>query len=137
MSLIIDKQLPLSTLEDYRLCRESFRLACPELFNFGVDVVDNWAQRRPFHPAMRWTSSLGDDRTISFEQMANRSNQVANGLLALGLRHGDQVLVDLPNLVEWWEVMVRQFVGDGRYVRDRDMNLWRVANSPQEIVELL
>ena len=38
---------------------------------------------------------------------------------------------------EWWETIIRQFVGDGRYVRDRDMTLWRVANTPQEIVELL
>jgi uncharacterized protein (TIGR00730 family) len=38
---------------------------------------------------------------------------------------------------EWWETMIHQFVGDGRYVRDRDMTLWRVANTPQEIVELL
>jgi uncharacterized protein (TIGR00730 family) len=38
---------------------------------------------------------------------------------------------------EWWEMVIRQFVGDGRYVRDRDMTLWRVANTPQEIVELL
>jgi uncharacterized protein (TIGR00730 family) len=38
---------------------------------------------------------------------------------------------------EWWEAVIRQFVGDGRYVRDQDMGLWQVANSPQEIVELL
>jgi uncharacterized protein (TIGR00730 family) len=38
---------------------------------------------------------------------------------------------------EWWEAVIRGFVGDGRYVRERDMSLWQVANSPQEVVELL
>jgi uncharacterized protein (TIGR00730 family) len=38
---------------------------------------------------------------------------------------------------EWWDTLLRQFIGDGRYVRERDRSLWRVANSPQEIVELL
>ena len=55
---------------------------------------------------MRWGSAGGQDRTITFADMATRSNQVAAALLELGLRHGDQVLVDLPNLVEWWETMI-------------------------------
>ncbi len=68
--------------------------------------MDRWAEDRPEHPAMRWVSADGEDRTITFAQIATRSNQLANALLKLGLRHGDQVLVDLPNLVEWWETMV-------------------------------
>ena len=106
MNCIIDQQRVLTSLEDYRQLCETFQLECPEYFNFGSDVVDRWAEARPEHPAMRWVSAVGEDRTITFARMATRSNQVANGLLKLGLRHGDQVLVMLPSLVEWWETMV-------------------------------
>jgi acyl-coenzyme A synthetase/AMP-(fatty) acid ligase len=97
---------PLRSLAEYRRLCETFRLDCPEYFNFGFDVMDRWADQRPDHPAMRWVSADGEDRTISFAQMATRSNQVANALIQLGLQHGDQVLIDLPNLVPWWETMV-------------------------------
>lgn len=97
---------PLHTLAEYHQLRQTFRLKQPKFFNFGTDVVDRWAAEAPDHPAMRWSSVTGGERTLSFGQLATRSNQVANALLTLGLRHGDQVLVDLPNLVEWWETMV-------------------------------
>lgn len=106
MSSTTDAPWRLKTLEEYRRVCQTFRLECPEYFNFGFDVVDRWAKKRPDHAAMRWVSSEGDDRTITFAELANRSNQVANALLDLGLRRGDQVLVDLPNLVEWWETMI-------------------------------
>ena len=106
MSAMIDTPTTLASLDEYRRLRETFRLECPEHFNFGFDVVDRWAQKHPEHPAMRWVSADGEDRTITYAHMATRSNQVANALFNLGLQHGDQVLVDLPNLVEWWETMV-------------------------------
>ncbi len=106
MNATIETPLKPVSLADYhRLC-DTFRLECPEYFNFGFDVVDGWARARPEHPAMRWVSASGGDRTITFAQLAKRSNQVANALLDLGLKHGDQVLVNLPNVVEWWETMV-------------------------------
>ncbi len=106
MKSLIESESKLESLDEYHKLRETFRLDCPEYFNFGTDVVDRWARKRPTHPAIRWVSTAGQDRTITFAEMATRSNQVANALLELGLRHGDQVLVDLPNLVEWWETMV-------------------------------
>ncbi len=106
MNSATNTQSRLTSLDDYRRLCETFRLECPEYFNFGFDVVDEWARKRPDHPAMRWVSADGQDRTISFASMASRSNQVANALLELGVRHGDQALVELPNVVEWWETMI-------------------------------
>jgi len=106
MNSATNTQSRLTSLDDYRRLCKTFRLECPEYFNFGFDVVDEWARKRPDHPAMRWVSADGQDRTISFAQMASRSNQVANALLELGVRHGDQALVELPNVVEWWETMI-------------------------------
>ena len=99
----------INSLAEYRQLRNSYRLVAPEYFNFGFDVVDVWAQTRPNHPAIRWVSDQGQDRTISFSEMATRTNQVADALFTVGLKRGDQVLVCLPNLVEWWETMVGLF----------------------------
>lgn len=55
---------------------------------------------------MRWVSVDGRDRSITFAEMAARTNQVADAFLTLGLKRGDRVLVELPNVVEWWETMV-------------------------------
>ena len=106
MKSVIETASTLQSLDEYHRLRETFRLESPEYFNFGADVVDRWARKRPKHPAIRWVSTTGEDRTITFAEMSIRSNQVANALLKLGLRHGDQVLVELPNLVEWWETMI-------------------------------
>ena len=96
----------LKSLEDYRELRKTFHIDIPKFFNFGSDVIDRWARERPDHVAMQWVSVDGTERTITFREISLRSNQVANALLQLGLQHGDQVLVDLTNRVEWWETMV-------------------------------
>ena len=97
---------PLKTLAEYRELRESFRLAAPERFNFGDDVVDRWANESPEKLAMIWTAGDGARTDISFGLLAARSNQVANALAGLGLQRGDQVLIDLPSIAPWWESVV-------------------------------
>ena len=97
---------PVTTLEEYRHLCSTFELESPEYFNFGADVVDRWAEDRPDHPAIQWVSADGETRISTFADMATRSNQLANAMIQLGFQHGDQVLVALPNLVEWWETMV-------------------------------
>jgi acetyl-CoA synthetase/medium-chain acyl-CoA synthetase len=103
---MVETLTKLKTLADYhRLCK-TYKLEVPEYFNFGFDVVDEWARRRPTHAALRWLSADGHERTITFAEMAARTNQVADAAYQIGLKPGDQVLVCLPNLVEWWETMV-------------------------------
>ena len=96
----------VQSLAEYQSLCDSFQLEVPEVFNFGFDVVDAWAKLSPDRAAMRWVSDQGEDRTITFKEMSQRTSQVADALLQIGLKSGDQVLVCLPNLVEWWETMV-------------------------------
>ena len=102
----IDRHVPLTSLSDYQELCDSFCLNVPEFFNFGFDVVDQWAKTDPDLMAMRWVNISGEDRKITFAEMSYRSNQVANALFKLGLKPGDQVLVLLPSRAEWWEVMI-------------------------------
>ncbi len=96
----------LSSLEEYQSLREDFRLERPDMFNFGFDVVDRWANERPDHLAMHWVGVDGKEQRVSFAEMASRSNQLAHAFLKLGLSKGDQVLVNLPNVIAWWETMI-------------------------------
>jgi acetyl-CoA synthetase/medium-chain acyl-CoA synthetase len=96
----------MKTLEDYRRVRKDFHLERPQFFNFGDDVIDRWAAERPDVRALWWVGALGEQQTLTFADLAVRSNRVASALTALGLRRGDRVLLNLPNVVPWWEAMV-------------------------------
>ncbi|MDQ2988935.1 MAG: AMP-binding protein, partial [Pseudomonadota bacterium] len=57
-------------------------------------------------PALRVVGDDGADQSISYAEMAARSNRVANWLRAQGVGRGDRVLLMLPNRVELWEIML-------------------------------
>src|SRR2546421_11935610 len=95
----------IANLDDYRRLRQTFRWERPELFNFGRDVVDALARASPSKTALHWVAP-GQERTVTFGQMASRSSQLAAALRLLGLERGERVLIVLPRLVEWWESML-------------------------------
>jgi acyl-coenzyme A synthetase/AMP-(fatty) acid ligase len=92
-------------MEDYdATCRE-FSWEVPPTFNFGVDVVDAWAED-PERPALIWCNELGLERRFTFADIRNASNRFANLLRERGVGKGDRVLVMLPRIPEWQIAMV-------------------------------
>ena len=87
-------------MDDYRLAAAAHRLETPDTFNFGADVVDAWA-RDPSRPALIWCDAEGNERRLTFDDVARASNRVANRLAARGVRKGDRVIVMLPRVPEW------------------------------------
>jgi acetyl-CoA synthetase len=79
--------------------------AWPELqhFNWALDWFDLHALGNP-RIALWVVADDGSEQRLSFEQMRQRSNQVANHLRSLGVRRGDRILLMLPNVVALWEV---------------------------------
>jgi len=59
------------------------------------DFLQNSAEQYPDKLAL-----ICDDRRLSYVQIEEQANRVANGLLALGVQRGDRVAVWLPNSVE-------------------------------------
>ncbi len=55
-------------------------------------------------PAGSIGSPAGLSGAVTFAQMSERSNRVANHLKSLGVKRGDRVLLMLPNVVPLWEV---------------------------------
>jgi acyl-coenzyme A synthetase/AMP-(fatty) acid ligase len=94
-------------LSDYDTARRTFRLEVPERFNYGRDVVDARAEREPDALAL---VTAGPDGAAtgrySCADLAERSNRAANALHALGVGPGDPVLVMLPRIVEWYDVLL-------------------------------
>jgi acyl-coenzyme A synthetase/AMP-(fatty) acid ligase len=95
-------------LTDYEAAVRDFRLEVPERFNFARDVVGRWA-RDPDKLAMLWLGRDGTERRITFREFAERAERVASVLQRHGVRPGDRVMVQLPRVPEWWEVLLGCF----------------------------
>lgn len=93
---------------DYATAVRDFRWPQLGAFNWALDYFDamaegNWAN------ALWIVEEDGSEQRYSFQQLAARSNQVANHLRALGVRRGERVLLMLGNDVALWETMLAAF----------------------------
>ncbi len=91
-------------LSEYR----SFRWEAPEYFNFARDVVGRWAQD-PDRLALWWLGAGGEERRITFQELDRRSDRFARVLQDRGFRPGDRLMVQLPRVPAWWEVLLGSF----------------------------
>ena len=87
-------------MDDYERAVAGHKLETPAVFNFGADVVDAWA-RDPSKLALIWCDVDGNERRLTFDDVARASNRVANRLAARGVVKGDRVVVMLPRIPEW------------------------------------
>ena len=95
-------------LTDYAAAVRDFRLEVPQRFNFARDVVGQWA-RDPERLGMHWLGQRGEERRITFREFDERSDRFAAVLRGHGVRAGDRVMVQLPRVPEWWEVLLGCF----------------------------
>jgi acetyl-CoA synthetase len=63
--------------------------------NIAHNCLDRWADDAA-RVACIWEAENGDTRTVTFAELRNEANRVANGLQALGLEAGDRVALCLP-----------------------------------------
>ncbi|HEY4591464.1 MAG TPA: AMP-binding protein [Thermoanaerobaculia bacterium] len=91
--------------DDYAAAFAGFRWPRLDRFNWALDFFD--VQARGNDRTALWiVDDEGHETRLSFAEMAERSNRVANHLRALGVRRGDRVLVMLPNVAPLWEIML-------------------------------
>lgn len=96
-------------MDRYQRLRAEYRLATPETFNFGTDVVDAWAAdpvRNAAAPALIWCDASGRERSYSFAEIAALTDQLAAALGRRGIGPGDRVMVMLPRIPAWQLAMV-------------------------------
>jgi acetyl-CoA synthetase len=85
-----------------------FRWPALDRFNWALDHFDVLARDNE-QPALWIVNEDGSEQRRSYRQMAERSAQVANFLLAQGVRRGDRVLLILGNELALWETMLGAF----------------------------
>jgi acetyl-CoA synthetase len=85
---------------------ENFSIKVPEFYNFGYDVVDAWAAKKPDKTALLWVNQQGEEKRYSFSDMKLRSDLAARLLHDSGISKGDRVFVMLPRIPEWWILIV-------------------------------
>ncbi|QDF97003.1 AMP-dependent synthetase [Azoarcus sp. DD4] len=87
---------------DYDAAYRDFRWPVLNEFNWALDYFDG-SLARTGGTALLLVDESGAQTKISFSEMSQRSNQVANFLRALGVKRGDHILIMLGNVVPLWE----------------------------------
>ena len=90
---------------DYSRATAEFQWPALEHFNWALDYFDHIARDNPA-PALRILEESGAEASLSYAQLATRSNQVANFLLRNGAKKGDRLLLMLGNEIPLWETML-------------------------------
>ncbi len=102
MDHILKKYCPRIEFDSYEDFSENFRIVAPENFNFGYDVVDEWARVEPDKRALLWCDDDGDEKTFTFTDLMRLSNKAANAFRDLGVKKGSVVMVVLRRRWEYW-----------------------------------
>ncbi|WP_282191188.1 AMP-binding protein [Adlercreutzia caecimuris] len=102
MDHVLKKYCPRIEFDSYEDFAENFRIEVPEAFNFGFDVVDEWARVEPDKRALLWCNDAGEERTFTFTDIKHLSNQAANAFADMGIGKGDVVMCILRRRWEYW-----------------------------------
>lgn len=85
---------------------ENYKIKTPEHFNFAFDVVDRFATEDSEKIALVWCDDKGNEKILTFGQMAKNVNKTANVLKSLGIKKGDSVMLILRRRYEFWYMLL-------------------------------
>ena len=102
--MLLDRYLPRIEFDSYDDFKQNYRVNVPEDFNFGFDIVDEWAKQEPDKKALVWLSSEMEERTFTFTDISKMSNKACHYFLSIGLKKGDVVLLLLRRRWEYWVI---------------------------------
>jgi len=69
--------------------------------NIAYDAVDKHAQgKKGKSPALIWVGDRGEKKTLTYLELQQEVNRLANGLTRLGIQKGDRLVIYLPMIPE-------------------------------------
>jgi acyl-coenzyme A synthetase/AMP-(fatty) acid ligase len=86
-------------LDTYEKRYREFRWNTPAHFNFGA-TIDAFAAE-PSRVAIVWEDQEGNRARLTFADIRDQSNRIANILAGLGIKRGDGVMLVLPRITLW------------------------------------
>ncbi len=104
-SFVQARDFLLTHREDYATAYRGFQPPKLQQFNWALDYFDAIAQGNN-NTALWVVNEDGGETRLSFAELAERSNRMANHLRGLGVNRGDSVLLMLNNVVPLWETML-------------------------------
>ena len=97
----------LKNREDYQAAFEGFRWPRLERFNWALDWFDSIAAGERRNQTALWVMyEDGRETRLSFAELSERSNRIANYFRSLGVHRGDRILLMLGNVPPLWETML-------------------------------
>lgn len=93
------KQTHFTSTQDFA---ENYHVEIPENFNFGYDIVDEWAKTNPDKRAMCWANDQGEHIDFTFKDIKEQSDKTASFFQSLGIGKGDMVMLILKRRYEFW-----------------------------------
>ncbi len=99
---MIDRFLRQTKFTSQRDFMENFKVELPDNFNFGYDIVDQWALCEPEKQALCWSNDKGVHINFTFADIKRESDRAASWFLSLGIKRGDMVMLILKRRYEFW-----------------------------------
>lgn len=99
---LVHKFLDRTEYADYADFAANCKLKVPERFNYGYDVIDEYARLEPEKRALVWCDDKGEERTFTFRDIAVLSDKAANVLKSHGIAKGDIIMTMLNRRWEYW-----------------------------------
>jgi acetyl-CoA synthetase len=104
-SFLAARDFLLAHRDDYETAYRGFRWPQLDTFNWALDYFDVYA-RGNAKPALRIVDDSGPELKLSYDEISQRSNRVANFLREHGVRRRERIVVQLSNQVAMWEIML-------------------------------
>ena len=99
---MLERFLDKTRFESYDDFMANFHVNVPDNFNFGYDVVDEWARVAPDKKALLWTNEQGETIQFTFADIKRESDKAASFFMSLGIKKGDMVMLILKRRYQFW-----------------------------------
>ena len=103
---MLEKYLQQTEFSDFEDFKKNYKLIIPEKFNFGYDIVDEWAKKEPNKKALLWTNDHGECKEFTFSDIKYYTDQTASYFQSLGIKKGDIVMAILKRRYEFWFTII-------------------------------
>ena len=99
---LLNRFLDRTEFDSYEDFYENYNLKYNDDFNFGFDVVDEYARICPEKQALVWCDDEGRERKFNYGELSKYTNKTANYFKSLGIKKGDMVMLILKRHYEFW-----------------------------------